>query len=65
MPFQQFRDLREALKGREVSDNDSLVSDLRRVKSERELGRMRKAGSAVAAMFAALSGPKVRLRTSR
>ena len=60
-PFQQFRALREALKGRQVSDNDRLVSDLRRVKSERELGRMRKAGSAVAAMFAAIRGPKVKL----
>ncbi len=60
MPFKKYRALREALTGRQVSEHDSLVSDLRRVKSERELGRMRKAGAAVAAMFAVLSGPKVK-----
>ena len=60
MPFKQYRALREALAGRQVSEHDSLVSDLRRVKSERELGRMRRAGAAVAAMFAALSGLKVK-----
>ena len=51
MPFKKYRALREALTGRQVSEHDSLVSDLRRV-SPKKLGRMRKAGAAVAAMFA-------------
>lgn len=56
MPHQQFRALRAALAGRQVSDDDNLVADLRRVKSERELSRIRAAGAAVTAMFTAVTG---------
>jgi len=51
MPFKQYRALRESLAGRQVSDEDNLVADLRRVKSERELSCIRAAGAAVEAMF--------------
>jgi Xaa-Pro aminopeptidase len=56
MPFKQYRALREALAGRQVMDCDNLVADLRLVKSERELSRMRAAGAAVAAMLSTLGG---------
>ena len=58
MPHAKYGSVRKALAGREVTDQDNLVGELRRLKSLRELSRIRQAGQAVAAMLDRLAAPQ-------
>ncbi len=56
MPYAQYRALRQVLERYQVRELDHLVADLRRVKSLREVDRIRAAGLAVACMWAQIAG---------